>query len=219
MKKIALMLFTAALVCSCNMESGVPLYSEISMGYMITPMEFKTDGGNIYQLTSDSNGGDASKPISSGRIVGAFEVQKELSKGVYQTKMTAWTTVEVKSALTSSQVTPEDHVGTDDIAILTGWCSGGYINLQTFYNIPKAEPATKHYINLVLDEEKSSPDEYVFILSHDAQGDVYKESTVPTGYYSWLSFDPFDVLPIGVGNFSFRILINEETGITGNFTK
>lgn len=84
-----------------------------------------------------------------------------------------------------SELTPDeiDSLGTDPIDIENAWFGAGeYLNIE--FIIFVNDPQKAHFLNLVVDEEKSTPEEVFVTLRHNA----FKDETRQKGW-GRVSFD------------------------------
>ena len=101
----------------------------------------------------------------------------------------------------------QDSIGIDPIDIWGAWFGGGrYLNVV--FRMRYTSPVSKHFVNLVVDEENSTDEQAVVTLRHNAFGD----GTLSQGY-GRISFDISSLLPEGKDEITIVLKWNDYDGI------
>lgn len=182
------------------------MYSTYSIGNIINGV-FVSDEGLTYNVTEQT---------CEGRIdtmKRAFIVCDVLEKtsgkdNAFNIRLRDLHSVLVKDVLYSDKV-EEDVIGTNPISLTNGWVSKGYLNIY-FHFTYFAESTKKHFINLVVDKEKSTENNIVLELRHNGYGETLDKASdgdlrrvkVGQGY---ASFKIDDIIPEGMDKITATI--------------
>lgn len=150
-----------------------------------TPENFKieTDNGNTLRVTENL---DPSFPVEDSlRVVATFTPLEQTGENSFDIRVNAMKKLLTKMPVYLSELTPDeiDSLGTDPIDIENAWFGPGeYLNIE--FIIFVNDPQKAHFLNLVVDEEKSTPEEVFVTLRHNA----FKDETRQKGW-GRVSFD------------------------------
>lgn len=153
-----------------------------------------SDNGLIFKIT-DRNCGGTLKGLD--RVVFVIDILKKTDQELtYNCKLTGFVGVTVSPALKTSTAGDISQYGSDEVTVHSKWFSAGYINLLASVQARKGSN-DMHSFALVLDEEREDQDgALVFILKHNANGDVPTEETkdefIKLGYYLSFTLDGID---------------------------
>jgi hypothetical protein len=142
-----------------------------------TPENFKieTDNGNTLRVTENL---DPSFPVEDSlRVVATFTPLEQTGENSFDIRVNAMKKLLTKMPVYLSELTPDeiDSLGTDPIDIENAWFGAGeYLNIE--FIIFVNDPQKAHFLNLVVDEEKSTPEEVFVTLRHNA----FKDETLGT---------------------------------------
>ena len=158
-----------------------------------TPENFKieTDNGNPLRVTENL---DPSFPVEDSlRVVATFTPLEQTGENSFDIRVNAMKKLLTKMPVYLSELTPDeiDSLGTDPIDIENAWFgTGEYLNIE--FIIFVNDPQKAHFLNLVVDEEKSTPEEVFVTLRHNA----FKDETRQKGW-GRVSFDIAGLVPAG----------------------
>ena len=126
--------------------------------------------------------------IADYKIVGG-RIQVNDSTVKYPVELNDLYNVLSKPALYSGNInTPaqQDSIGNDRSEVVDAWISSKYFNIN--FNIFRNNPNITHMVNLVIDEENSTPDKIYLKFHHNAKGDY--------PHYRMFGRVSFDISPI-----------------------
>lgn len=209
MRKLLFSLFSTALLClslsSCQKDDTL-LYSTYSIGNVVNGV-FTSDEGVTFNVAEQ---------VCEGRLdtmKRAFIVCDVLEKtkgqnDAYNIRLRELHSVLTKDVLNSDEI-DDAVIGDSAIRLSNGWVSKGYFNVY-FHFTYFAESRTKHFINLVVDKEKSTSDNIVLQLRHNGYGETLDKASdsdlnrvkVGSGY---ASFKIEDIIPEGKDQVSTTI--------------
>ena len=158
-----------------------------------TPENFKIepDNGNTLRVTENL---DPSFPVEDSlRVVATFTPLEQTGENSFDIRVNAMKKLLTKMPVYLSELTPDeiDSLGTDPIDIENAWFGAGeYLNIE--FIIFVNDPQKAHFLNLVVDEEKSTPEEVFVTLRHNA----FKDETRQKGW-GRVSFDIAGLVPAG----------------------
>lgn len=204
MKKILALVFAALIFAACNKDDTF-LYNYSSIGD-VQGNTIVSDNGVVYNVTASS----AQEAYENqARVAFLCNVLKKISDTEFDIELLSWTRVLVKDYLNSSEITDQNAVGNDPIFLQEAWYSGKYLNIKFSYTMKK-DSETIHYINLVLNNDKSSDTGLCFHLRHNGSGESFgpgsdislTESALVSGY---VSFPINAAIPSGASSVELEI--------------
>ena len=150
-----------------------------------------TDGGDTLYVRENR---DPRFELTDGaRVRVNFTVLEQKRSHAFDVAVHAFGELLTKDAVRLSDLDEarRDSIGNDPIGVRAAWFGGGrYLNVV--FGIRFADPNSRHFVNLVVDEENSTPQKAVVTLRHNAFGDGIFE----TGY-GRVSFDISGLVPEG----------------------
>lgn len=173
MKRILILLVAAVAAVSCIGDDTI-LCRDTVMGN-IKNGDLHTDGGLIYHIVKTNLPVDVADTV---RVLAVCDVIKQTgsSDKEYDVCLLDYTIPVCKEALTASEITDWEKVGSDPVGLQSGWFSGGYININLMYSFDSSSK-TVHTVDLVYDDVRSGSDTLFFELRHNAFGECYSEDT------------------------------------------
>ncbi len=126
--------------------------------------------------------------IADYKIAGG-RVQVNDSTAKYPVELNDLYNVLSKPALYSGNInTPaqQDSIGNDRSEVVDAWISSKYFNIN--FNIFRNNPNITHMVNLVVDEENSTPEKIYLKFRHNSRGDA--------PFYRMFGRVSFDISPI-----------------------
>ena len=168
-RTLAIALAAASLV-SCLESDDAILRGETSIAE-IQNGRLVTDMGNIYNVTTLNS--EKALP-SSGRVYILGDVLNKTVGGQdneYDYSLLSWAEVSVAKALTHDEILSLSHdPGKDPVYVESGWFSGGYANLSII-TFEKSESPATHYLDVEIDETRTSSDTLALVIRHNSQGE------------------------------------------------
>ena len=138
-----------------------------------------------------------------------FTVTSPVRPHVYDVVAHAFGLLLTKDAVRLSElgVAWRDSIGNDPIGVRAAWFGGGRF-LNIVFGIRFANPDSKHFINLVVDEENSTQQQVIVTLRHNAFGDgILQEG------YGRASFDISGLVPEGQNGMTVVLKWTDYDGI------
>ena len=150
-----------------------------------------TDGGDTLYVRENR---DTRFELNDGlRVRMNFTVLEQQRPHVYDVEAHAFGKMLTKDAVRLSELdeAQRDSIGNDPIGVCAAWFGGGrYLNV--IFGIRFADPDSRHFVNLVVDEENSTEQKVIVTLRHNAFGDGIFEMG-----YGRASFDISGLVPEG----------------------
>ena len=183
-----LALTVIASAISCNKDTTL-IYNDATMGDIMNGT-FISDQGIIYNIV------ESTQKFRLDTMTRAFLICDVLSANEsgpdsYNVRLKEVYPVVVKPVKFSSFIEDDDALGNDPIKLYDGWISGGYMNFQVVYT-GKKDSKTRHLVNMVLDQEKSTDTSLELNLRHNGYGEIMDASNANSGnivifteYYSF----------------------------------
>lgn len=150
-----------------------------------------TDNGNTLRVTQNQ---DPTFEVENDlRVVAAFVPLEQTGENSYDVQINGLKKLLTKNPVYLSELTqPQiDSLGTDPIKVVNAWYGAKrYLNIEFLIRLDN--PQQPHFINLVVDEEKSTADEVFVTLRHNAFKDASR-------FEGWgrVSFDIARLVPAG----------------------
>ena len=158
---------------SCMKDDDALSYNNQSMVSVIGT-RYVSDMGSIFNVVENKSGQEPSQEAT--RMLFITDVLNNTSNGKeneFDVRLTGFVeAVEKEVIIKGNQSTySEELVGNDPVSYRNPFFSGGYINF--FFTIEaKKGSQVEHYVNIVLDEERSVPGHVFFELKHNANGET-----------------------------------------------
>ncbi|MCQ2146914.1 MAG: hypothetical protein MJZ16_05290 [Bacteroidales bacterium] len=209
MRRILSRIFTIALLCllfsACQKDETL-IYSAFSIGNFTSGV-FTSDEGQTYNIVEQTCEGRLDT-MKRAFIVCDILERVNGQKDAFNIRLKEIHSVLSKDVLKSDEI-DEESVGSSPINLASGWVSKGYFNI--IFNFTYfAESLTKHFINLVIDKEKSTDENVVLQLRHNGYDETLDKASdndlakvrVGTGY---ASFRIDDLIPEGKDKISTTV--------------
>ena len=128
-----------------------------------------SDLGVTYHITENKTEGDV---IGLERAYINFDVLSEVNENECNIRLRSYYEATKMDCLHKSRIESDEALGNDPISLTNGWFSGENFNacLQMIF---KKGSTTKHIVNMVFDNEKSTQDTAFFHLRHNSFGENY----------------------------------------------
>lgn len=202
---IALWSFTS---CLKDNDNGYLGHEECWGTIIGTPTDFKiaTDNGNTLNVVENL---DPSFEVKDGaRVVALLTSISKTGENSYDVRINAMKKLLTKDPVYFSELTPEEieNIGKDPIEVATAWFGAGrYLDIE--FIIKGEDALAPHFINLVVDEERSTEEEVFVTLHHNSFGDF------PV-LRSWgrVSFDIAGLVPADKEKIKVTLLWKEYSG-------
>lgn len=197
-------------VVSCHKDDTLR-YNNVTMGNVVAG-SFISDQGNTFNVVEQTCLG---RLDTMKRVILACDVLRETEgeAGTYDVRLNKVTRVLDKKPIVLSEITNDDQKVTNPIHIEHLWHSGGYMNMQIIIPIPE-KSSTSHLINLVLDDNASNGNKYVFELRHNGFDEIWTEDAV--GYGPGSGYVSFPIGKIISGDTADITILWKSHKIVGN---
>lgn len=167
-KTLMIISMAAAVIAASSCEKDETIrYGNFTMGNVVDG-KFVSDQGNTFNVVEQLCKG---KIDTMKRVIMICDVLNEVegAENEYDIRLLQMANVLTKAPVDSTNAIEGDIAATDPIHINQLWISGGYINMEIWFET-KVNSKTKHLINLIKNESKN--DGYSFTLRHNAFGDT-----------------------------------------------
>ena len=208
--KLGFVALSVFLLFSCLDESDdiFVSYGVIQNVNSSNDYEILTDKGNTLVVTKSYTGQTIE---NDKRVLVNFEIlsDKEKNKNVYEIKVNGFYNLLSKPLVSESFILQNeefrrDSIGNDPFNGISAKFSGDYMNIdfELFY---EQGSSTKHMINLVYDDTRTSADTLHLRLYHNAYGELPKKGLNLYKGYGRSSFKLADLLPSGVTSMPVKL--------------
>lgn len=177
-----------------------------------TPEAFTiaTDNGNTLNVVENRD--PVFEVEDNQRVVALLTAISQTGDTNYDVQVNAMTKLLTKLPVYPSKLTePQiDSLGTNPIEVINAWFGvGRYLDIQ--FQIFRDKPQIAHFLNLVVDEKRSTEEEVFVTLRHNAFGDVAHERV-----WGRVSFDIASLIPEGKDHIRVTLQWANYNGTQGN---
>ena len=146
------------MLAACSDLPAPFLYRIITMGEAIDDASMVDDEGVTYTFT------DNPAWKAGTRVLAMIDVQSKTDDTHCKATLVSYVTPLHKKPVVITGPEIPDTLGTDDIAFINGWYSGGHLNMQN--RIKMVEGSGMHAINLMADKRRDTADTLYLTLKH-----------------------------------------------------
>lgn len=179
------------LLTSCGKEEG-RYYMSVSYGNIVGSTEsfqIVTDEGATLNIVENNASG---VEVEDGqRVMANYTILEKVESG-YNVRLNLLYNILTKSPVYLSQMTPEEQneLGNDPVNVLSMVFGGKYLNAKV--EVWRKDPSLAHFINLVVDEQRSDDQTVYLTWRHNAYEDP---TSLPVAQR--VSFDLSKLVPEG----------------------
>ena len=164
--KTIISVFIALCLLSCQ-KDGTINYGNVTMGNF-SEGKFISDQGITYDIVEQTCPGTTD---TLERAMILCDILSKTGDNRYDIRLNAFDAIFTKHTVDSTGVTNSDILVEDPLNVGEIWYAGGYLNLYIY--IPFKEGSEQaHLINLVRNDRKSTAENYIFTLKHNAFGEL-----------------------------------------------
>ena len=145
------------------------------------------EGTNLYVV----EGASATEVVDGQRVMANYSIEDRVETG-YNIRLNFLYNILTKDPVFLSKITWDERreIGDDPLNVRSMSFGGKYLNVNI--EVMRKNPEVAHFINAVVDEQRSDDQTVYLTLTHNAYGD---EASIPVA--QWVSFDLSTLVPAG----------------------
>ena len=143
------------------------------------------EGTNLYVV----EGASATEVVDGQRVMANYSIEDRVETG-YNIRLNFLYNILTKDPVFLSKITWDERreIGDDPLNVRSMSFGGKYLNVNI--EVMRKNPEVAHFINAVVDEQRSDDQTVYLTLTHNAYGD---EASIPVA--QWVSFDLSTLVP------------------------